>query len=83
MAGVRQKTGWLALICGALILSIWIDKGMGMVVTGFVPSVNGAITEYAPTFPEVMITLGVYAVGALILTVLHKVAVGIREAEMV
>ena len=80
--GIRQRTGWLALICGALVISIWIDKGMGMVVTGFVPSVTGTITEYSPTFPEVMITIGGYCVGVLILTVLYKVAVGVREADM-
>ena len=50
-----------------------------MVVTGFVPSPMGAITEYSPTAPEVMITLGVYAVGFLVLTVLYKIALTVRD----
>ena len=65
-----------------MILSIWIDKGMVMVVAGQVPSVTGAVVEYSPTLPELLISIGVYALGALILTVLYKVAIGIREAEM-
>lgn len=50
-----------------------------MVVTGFVPSPLGHITEYTPTFSEVMITIGIYAVGALILTVLYKIATEVRK----
>ncbi|MFH2056965.1 MAG: sulfate reduction electron transfer complex DsrMKJOP subunit DsrP, partial [bacterium] len=68
----------LPVACGAVFLSIWIDKGMGMVVTGFVPSPLGEVTEYMPTFPEVMISLGIYAIGALIVTLLYKIALSVR-----
>lgn len=68
----------LPIACGAVFLSIWIDKGMGMVVTGFVPSPLGEVTEYMPTFPEVMISLGIYALGALIVTLLYKIALSVR-----
>jgi Ni/Fe-hydrogenase subunit HybB-like protein len=78
--GVSRRTGWLAVICGAVVLSIWIDKGLGMVVAGFTPDPFGQVISYSPTFAEVMIALGVYAFGGLILTVLYKVAVGVREA---
>jgi Ni/Fe-hydrogenase subunit HybB-like protein len=71
-----QKT--LIVACIAVFLSIWIDKGMGMVVTGFVPSPLGAVTEYAPTFPEVFISLGIYALGALLVTLLYKIALTVR-----
>ncbi len=57
----------------------WIDKGMGLVVGGFVPNPFGRVVEYSPTAPELLITLGVYAIGALILTVLYKVAVSVKE----
>jgi len=64
----------------AVFISIWIDKGMGMVVTGFIPSPLNAVTEYFPTLPEVMITIAVYAMGALIVTVLYKIAISVRES---
>ncbi len=76
---VRAKEGVLALICVMVFASIWIDKGMGMVVTGFVPNAVGAYTEYMPTGPEIAITLGVYAVGFLILTILYKIGVSVKE----
>jgi molybdopterin-containing oxidoreductase family membrane subunit len=39
----------------------------------------GEVTEYAPTAPEVAITLGVYALGFFVLTVLYRVVVNVRE----
>ncbi|MHC4607098.1 MAG: sulfate reduction electron transfer complex DsrMKJOP subunit DsrP [Planctomycetota bacterium] len=76
---LRRREGILAVTCVFVIISIWIDKGLGMVTGGFVPSPTGHVTEYFPTFPEVMITVGVYAVGALILTGLYKIAISVRE----
>ena len=75
----RNNFNILAIGCLAVFGSIWIDKGMGMVVAGFVPSPLGKVVEYLPTFPEIMITLGVYGVGFLIVTVLYKIALSIRE----
>lgn len=37
------------------------------------------MTEYAPTWVELVITLGVYALGSLILTALYKVALGVKR----
>ncbi|MEW5946552.1 MAG: sulfate reduction electron transfer complex DsrMKJOP subunit DsrP [bacterium] len=77
--GVRRRENVLAAVCAAVIAAIWIEKGMGLVITGFIPSTLGRITEYAPTLPEVMVTLGVYGVGFLALTVLYKMVIGVRE----
>ncbi len=68
---------WTAIF---VFISIWIDKGMGMVVTGFVPSPLATVTEYFPTLPEVMIALAIYAFGAGLITVLYKVAISVRES---
>ena len=76
---IRANTTWLVVACSAVIGSLWIDKGLDMVITGFVPSPLGAVTEYWPTLPEALIALGVYAIGALVLTVLYKIAVSVRE----
>ena len=76
---VRAKETILAFGCVGLIVAIWIEKGLGMVVGGFVPSVQGHVTEYWPTGPELMISLGIYAVGAMILTVFYKVATAEHE----
>ena len=77
--GTRKNLGTLAGACVAVFISIWIDKGLGLIVPGFIPSPTGQVTEYWPTIPEVFITLGVWAVGFLVLTVLFKVAIAVKE----
>lgn len=75
----RRNESLLAFACVATVVSIWIDKGMGMVVTGFVPNPLGKVIEYSPTLPEILITLGVYGIGFLIVTVLYKVALAVKQ----
>jgi Ni/Fe-hydrogenase subunit HybB-like protein len=77
----RKREGSLIIACIAVFLSVWIEKGMGLVVTGFIPSPLDRVTEYLPTLPEILITLGVYGIGALILTILYKMVITIRDKE--
>ena len=50
-----------------------------MISGGYIPNPLHEITEYTPTAPEVGISLGVYALGALVLTVLYKMVIGVKE----
>lgn len=76
---VRAKEGALAVAAGLVFLSLWIDKGFGLIVGGFVPNTFERVTEYWPTWPEVIIAISVWAVGLLVLTVLYKVVVSVKE----
>jgi molybdopterin-containing oxidoreductase family membrane subunit len=76
---LRRRETVLLAVSAAVVVSIWIEKGLGMVVTGFIPSPLGGLTEYWPTSPEILITLGVYGIGFLILTILYKIAISVRE----
>jgi molybdopterin-containing oxidoreductase family membrane subunit len=76
---IRRDESKLFWICIAVVTAIWIEKGLGMVVTGFIPNPLGEVNEYWPTLPETLITLGIYALGFLILTGLYKIAVSVRE----
>ena len=75
----RKNETVLAIACVTVFAGTWIDKGLGMISGGFVPSPLHHVTEYAPTFPEILITLGVYGAGFLVLTLLYKMAVGVKE----
>ncbi len=79
----RKREDTLAIACVLLFFSLWIDKGIGLVIGGFVPSPLEEITAYHPSFQEIMITLGVWAAGFFILTVLYKIALGVKEEKMV
>jgi len=74
----RCNERMLTVACLAVFFSIWIDKGLGMVVAGFVPNPLGEVTEYWPTLPEALISLGIYGIGALTATVLFRNALSVR-----
>ncbi len=76
---VRKNESALAVAAAAVFISLWIDKGFGFVLGGFIPNMFDRITEYWPTMPEIMISIGVWAIGLLVLTVLYKVAIGVKE----
>jgi Ni/Fe-hydrogenase subunit HybB-like protein len=76
---IRKNESLLVVACLATFFSLWIDKGFGLVIGGFVPNPFERITEYWPTIPEALITLAVWAIGFLILTVLYKIAVSVKE----
>lgn len=75
----RRKEDTLAVACISVIVATWIDKGLGLIIGGFTPNMFESVTPYWPTTPEVVITIGVLAVGFFVLTVLYKVAVSIKE----
>ncbi len=76
---LRKNELLLAIASICVFFSLWIDKGFGLIVGGFVPNSFEKITEYWPTLPEVLIALGVWAVGFLVLTILYKIVVSVRE----
>jgi molybdopterin-containing oxidoreductase family membrane subunit len=76
---VRNNLKILGFLCAGVILAIWIEKGVGMVVTGFVPNPLGRITDYAPSGVEIGVTVGIYAIGFLMLTLIYKIVVNVRE----
>jgi molybdopterin-containing oxidoreductase family membrane subunit len=75
----RKHEGILAVACVTVIVGTWIDKGMGMISGGFVPNPLHQANEYIPSIPEIIITIGVYAIGFFVLTVLYKIAVSVKE----
>ncbi|MBM4301897.1 MAG: menaquinol oxidoreductase [Deltaproteobacteria bacterium] len=76
---LRKNESTLAALCGLVIITTWLDKGLGLMTGGFVPNPMEQVVEYWPTMPEAIISLGVWAMGFLILTILYKIAVSIKE----
>ena len=75
----RARHGLLALACVLVFGCTWIDKGLGMMAGGFIPNPLHEVVEYAPTVIEILVALGIYALGAFIVTILYKAALGVKE----
>ena len=75
----RKNELILAASCVAVFAGTWIDKGMGLISGGFIPSPLHKVVDYLPTVPELLVSLGVFAIGGVILTLLLKIAVSVKE----
>ncbi|MCG8343997.1 MAG: polysulfide reductase NrfD, partial [Chlorobiales bacterium] len=45
---LRTSSPWLIAACIGIVVSIWIDKGVGLIIGGFVPSPLEEIVGYIP-----------------------------------
>lgn len=73
---VTLVIGCLLIFCG-----VYIEKGMGLVIPGFVPDVLHEIYEYSPTGIEILISMGIWAAGIFIFTMLLRVAIPILNGD--
>lgn len=76
---LRKNEKVLALAAAGIFISAMTEKGFGLIVGGFTPSPLGHLTVYVPTIPELLITAGIYAIGFLVITVLYKMVVSVRD----
>jgi Ni/Fe-hydrogenase subunit HybB-like protein len=75
----RKNRVLLVVASGIGFIGLWIDKGFVLVVAAFIPNPFGQVREYPPTGREILITLGIYGVGALIITLLYKIVVSVEK----
>ena len=78
---LRRNPRWLMPACATLFVAVWVEKGLGLVIPGFIPSPLGEIVEYSPTWVELGVTIGIWAMGLFVLTVLVRVALPIELGE--
>lgn len=80
----KTRENFLTLNAGCvfILIGIYIEKGMGLVVPGFVPAALGEIYDYSPTHTEILVTIGVWAFGAMLYTLMLKFALPIYTGEL-
>ena len=79
---LRNNFNILYFSCTLLFVAIWIEKGFGLIVPGFIPGPYGKIVEYTPTGVEIGVTIGIWAMGAFVFTILARTAIGIENGKL-
>ncbi|HEY4984902.1 MAG TPA: NrfD/PsrC family molybdoenzyme membrane anchor subunit [Verrucomicrobiae bacterium] len=79
---LSRSLKWLNVTCVLAIVGIWIEKGMGLVIPGFIPTPLGAIVEYTPSLNEALVCFGIWAFGLLCYTVFLRMAVPILQGRL-
>jgi Ni/Fe-hydrogenase subunit HybB-like protein len=79
---LRRRRLLLNIACVLAFFAIWVEKGMGFVVPGFIPTPLGEVFEYSPTLVELVLSAGIWAFGALIFTLLARASIAIESGAV-
>jgi len=79
---VTEKPAMLITACVFAFIGIWIEKGMGLIIPGFIPNTLHEIVEYLPNSLEWRISAGIWAAGLIIYTLAIRVAMPIFSGEV-
>lgn len=79
---LRERALTLNIACVMAFVGIWIEKGMGLVIPGFVPTPLGEIFEYVPTWIELSVAAAIWAFGILMFTMLAKAVIAIEQGRL-
>jgi molybdopterin-containing oxidoreductase family membrane subunit len=79
---VSRSLRWLNVTCVLCIVGIWIEKGMGLVIPGFIPTPLGEMVEYRPSLNETLVCFGIWAFGLLCYTAFLRMSVPILQGRL-
>ena len=79
---LRNNWKFMRVACVTAFVGIWVEKGMGLIVPGFIPTPLGDLVEYTPSTIEILVSLGIWSFGALIFTMMGKVVIAIETGEL-
>ncbi len=79
---LRRNPRILYPACTVLFVAVWMEKGIGLIIPGFVPSPLGEMVEYWPTWVELAVTAGIWALGLFVFTTLVRVALAVETGAM-
>ncbi len=79
---LSRSLKWLNVTCVLCIIGIWIEKGMGLVIPGFIPTPLGAMIEYTPSLNESLVCIGIWAFGLLCYTIFLRMSVPILQGQL-
>ena len=79
---LSKSLKYLNIACLLAIVGIWIEKGMGLVVPGFIPTPLGEMVEYSPSVNETLVCLGIWAFGLLTYTIFLRMAIPILQGRL-
>ncbi len=79
---LTRSLRYLNVACVLMIVGIWIEKGMGLIIPAFIPTPLGEIVEYVPTVNEILVCVGIWALGLLLYTIFVRITVPVLTGRL-
>jgi Ni/Fe-hydrogenase subunit HybB-like protein len=75
----KTRKNFVTLNIGAFLIyaSVYLEKGIALIIPGFTPDVLGQIYVYVPSWTEIRTTAMIFSIGFLIFTFFVKIAIAI------
>ena len=75
----KTRKNFVTLNIGAVLIyaSVYVEKGIALIIPGFTPDVLGQIYVYTPSMIEIRTAAMIFSLGFLLFTFVVKVAIAI------
>lgn len=75
----KTRKNFITLNIGAVLIyaSVYVEKGIALIIPGFTPDVLGQIYVYTPSMTEIRTAAMIFSLGFLLFTFLVKIAIAI------
>jgi Ni/Fe-hydrogenase subunit HybB-like protein len=75
----KTRKNFLTLNIGAILIygSVYVEKGIALIIPAFTPDVLGQIYVYTPSMTEIRTAVMIFSIGFLLFTFLSKIAIAI------
>ena len=73
----KTRRNFITMNLGAVLIyfSVYIEKGIALIIPGYTPDTLGQIYPYTPSWTELRVAAGIFGTGFLIFTLLVRVAI--------
>jgi len=75
----KTRKNFITLNIGAILIyaSVYVEKGIALIIPGFTPDVLGQIYVYTPSMTEIRTATMIFSLGSLCFTFLVKIAIAV------
>ena len=81
-SSTRTNLARIDIGCVLALVGVWVEKGMGLIVPGFVPSTLHEIVPYWPNLVEWKVSVGVWSLGLILFTLGMKIVLAVFHDEI-
>ena len=72
----RLRRNFVTMNIGCLLIyfSVYIEKGIALIIPGYTPDTLGQIYPYTPSWVEIRVAIGIFGAGFLLFTIMVRLA---------